>query len=266
LSALITLLTDFGDADGFVGAMRGVLKTRAPQSELVDLAHHVPRGDVSKASRVLARSAVCFPRQTVHLVVVDPGVGSARRALVMRLEGHLFVAPDNGVLDGVCDVLGVEGTTREVKHHALFAPTVSPTFHGRDVFAPTAGALAAGFDFDAVGPLVVDRVHLPTRVVQRVGAEWRGQVVEQDQYGNLITNLKSADVGPSVCIRFGSHCLMGPRASYSSVASGGAVLVVGSAGTLEIAVRDGSAANHFGIDAGAEVSCSRVDEETQSAP
>ncbi len=246
--------------------MRGVLKSRAPATQLVDLAHHVPRGDVRKASRVLARAAVCFPRGAVHLVVVDPGVGSARRPLVMSVGGHLFVAPDNGVLDGVSAALGGAEETRHITHPALFAATVSATFHGRDVFAPTAGALAAGFAFPDVGALVRDRVRLAETPVTETAEGWIGEVVEIDQYGNLITNLDAGDVGPRVEVRVHGSALTGPSSSYSAVDVGAAVLVVGSTGTLEIAVRDGSAAHRFGVALGDEVACSPVVEAPQSAP
>lgn len=228
---IVTLLTDFGDADGFVGAMRGVILSRAPDARLVDLAHHVPRGDVAKAARVLKRAAPCFPAGTVHLVVVDPGVGSARDAIAAEIAGHLFVAPDNGVL-------GLMGPPTRIRRLAI-PSDASSTFHGRDVFAPAAARLAAGAPLEALGPAVHDLVRLP---------EGRpGRIVEVDQFGNLISDLPP-EPGR---YRIGAVVLDGPQPSYSAVASGEFVLVAGSEGTLEVAVRDGSAAERLGLGVGA---------------
>lgn len=229
--SVITLLTDFGDQDGFVGAMRGVLLSRAPGARLIDIAHHVPRGDVVKAARVLKRAAPCFPTGTVHLVVVDPGVGSSRLAIAAEIGGHRFIAPDNGVL-------GLLGAPTAV--HALPIPaSASTTFHGRDVFAPAAAALAAGAPLETLGPRVDGLQPLP--------AASPGVIIEVDQFGNLISNLPPLPGR----YRIGAVELDGPQSSYSAVASGELVLVCGSEGTLEVAVRDGSAAERLGLTAGA---------------
>ncbi len=261
---IVTLLTDFGDQDGFVGALRGVLLSRAPQTTLADIAHHVPRGDVAKAARVLARAAPCFPPGTVHLVVVDPGVGSARRSLVARRDGHLFVAPDNGVLGDF--VVGAELRVIAPGPHLPRARGV--TFQGRDLFAPVAGALAAGWSFDAVGPPLVDPVRLLQATPPTADARGcaRGRVVEVDVFGNLITDVPAIAGLPRCRVRLGDVVLEGPEACYAAVAPGELVLVVGSAGTLEIAVRGGSAAARLGLGAGASVACARVDGAPSSPP
>lgn len=263
---IITLLTDFGDADGFVGAMRGVILARAPSARLVDLAHHVPRGDVAKAARVLARSAPHFPPGTIHCVVVDPGVGSDRRALAVSAGGHHFIAPDNGVLTDALAALDAPLATlppaavRAIDHPDARRPDVSATFHGRDVFAPAAAALAAGLAFDAIGPPVPpgDRVcldHHPPRT--RTDGSRIGHIVEVDRFGNLITDLAPLP-GPirlwvGEATRGEALALTGPAASYSAVAPGEFVVVCSSQGTLEIAVRDGSAAERLGLAAGHSV-------------
>lgn len=263
---IITLLTDFGDADGFVGAMRGVILTRAPGARLVDLAHHVPRGDVAKAARVLARSAPYFPTGTVHCVVVDPGVGSERRAIAVSAAEHHFIAPDNGVLTDALAALGAPLATlppaavRRIDHPDARRPEVSATFHGRDLFAPAAAALAVGLAFDAIGPPVppdtrVCLDHRPPRT--RIDGSRIGHIVEVDRFGNLITDLTPA--GGPICLRVSdvkrgeALALTGPAASYSAVAPGELVLVCSSQGTLEIAVRDGSAAERLGLAAGRSV-------------
>ncbi|MCB9544665.1 MAG: SAM-dependent chlorinase/fluorinase [Myxococcales bacterium] len=253
--ALVTLLTDFGDADGFVGAMRGVLLSHAPGARLVDVAHHVPRGDVAKAARVLARAAPCFPAGTVHLVVVDPGVGSSRRPVAVAAGHHLFVAPDNGVLGPTLARLGGPTAAVEIRVDAASA-RISSTFHGRDVFAPAAAALVAGASLAALGDaLASPLVALP--------AAPPGRVIEVDAYGNLITDVP-AD-GP-VALQIAGHTLHGPATCYADVALGELVLVRGSEGTLEVAVRDGSAAARLGVGVGAPVACVATPGERGFAP
>ncbi len=244
----LTLLTDFGDADGFVGAMRGVILSRAPAARLVDLAHHVPRGDVAKAARVLARSAPYFPAGTVHCVVVDPGVGSDRRAVAAAAGGQRFIAPDNGVLGATLDALGGPVEVRIIENPAAMRAVVSRTFHGRDVFAPAAAWLAAGGALEAIGSPAGSLVRLAGTAPEVDGERVIGRVVEVDTFGNLITDIP-AD-GP-VAVRIGGQALVGPRPSYSAVPAGALVLVTGSLGTLEVAVRDGSAAARLDLGVGA---------------
>lgn len=242
MGRVVSLLTDFGDRDGFVGAMRGVVLSRAPGCQLVDIAHHVPRGDVAKAARVLLRAAPLFPAETVHLVVVDPGVGWSRRPLAVRAGGFHFVAPDNGVLGPVLERLGGPVEAYEVTREDLRPPDASATFHGRDVFAPTAAALARGEAVETVGRVAGGMLELPHHPV--------GAVVEVDSFGNLITDLPP---GGRVVLRVGGARVEGPSAAYAAVRPGQLVLVVGSEGTLEVAVRDGSAADRLGVGVGATV-------------
>lgn len=248
---VITLLTDFGDADGFVGAMRGVIVSRAPGSPMVDLAHHVPRGDIAKAGRVLARSAPYFPAGTVHCVVVDPGVGSARRAVAVRAGGMAFIAPDNGVLGPVLTSLGGPIVARVIENRAAVRDVVSRTFHGRDIFAPAAAWLAAGGAFEAIGPAAGPLVELPRSAVRTIGDTTMGRVDEVDHYGNLITDIPAAGLPSTVVVTLGGVRLEGPQKAYAAVPSGELVLVTGSLGTLEVAVRDGSAAERLQLTAGA---------------
>ena len=250
---IITLLTDFGDADGFVGAMRGRLLTVAPEARLVDLAHHVPRGDVAKAAQVLRRSAPYFPPGCVHLIVVDPGVGSGRRVLVALHKGHTFVAPDNGVLGPTLDALGEPAQARiwSVTDPALTPWPVSHTFHGRDIFAPVAGAIAAGHPVEAVGVQIDDSVRLPSPVQHIEGGWRRGAVVEIDAFGNAITDLAGH---ASVEIRLADGTrLSGPHRAYAEVERGAPVIIVSSNDTVEIAVREGDAAARFDLRPGAPV-------------
>ncbi len=251
MGRIITLLTDFGDADGFVGAMRGVILSRAPGCRLVDLAHHVPRGDVAKAGRVLARAAAHFPPGTVHCVVVDPGVGSDRRAVAVGAGGMAFIAPDNGVLGPVLAELGDAFRAHVITHPDAMRRAVSHTFHGRDVFAPAAAWLAAGGAIEGIGPAAGPLVELPVPAVAVDGDRRIGRVVEVDHYGNLITDIPAAGLPARVAVHLGGTRLVGPRPAYAAVDSGALVLVVGSLGTLEVAVRDGSAAGRLKLAAGA---------------
>jgi S-adenosylmethionine hydrolase len=242
---IITLTTDFGTADGYVGAIKGVLARLAPDAAVVDLAHDVPRHDVAHAAWVIATSAFEFPTGTIHLVVVDPGVGSSRLEVVVAARGHRFVGPDNGVF-------GYVGA-RADGVHAITSPAfrpgpeaISPTFHGRDVFAPAAAALASGLPASAAGPATCLAGQLAWAPEAFGG---RGVVVHIDVYGNLITNIVRPDAA-RILIN-GREVVV--RRTYADVQDGGVVAYVGSAGTLEIAVRGGNAASRLAAGRGAVV-------------
>jgi len=240
---IITLTTDFGTADGFVGAMKGVIARLAPDATVVDLAHDVPRHDRAHAAWVLHTAAREFPSGTIHVVVVDPGVGGARADVVVAAGGQLFVGPDNGVLAYVADPL--EGAWAITSTAYRFA-SASPTFHGRDVFAATAAALARGLPPQGAGPATDLAGVLPWPARATDG---RGVIVHVDRYGNLITNL----TGPARAVRLDDERVALVR-TYEDVAVGRALAYVGSVGTIELAVREGSAAAHFRVARGVAVS------------
>ncbi|HEX7049488.1 MAG TPA: SAM-dependent chlorinase/fluorinase [Longimicrobiales bacterium] len=247
----ITLLTDFGTADGYVAAMKGVIAAIAPDVAIDDAAHDVPPGDVAAAALALARYWRLYPPGTVHLVVVDPGVGTARRALAARADGRFFVAPDNGVLT---DVLAAEGgVVVAIENPDLRRPTVSATFHGRDVFAPAAAHLARGVALDEFGPPVEDPVRLERTRPERTREGVRGAVIHVDRFGNLITDIPGEWVRGAAAVEVAGRSVGAPRRTYGDVAPGAALALVGSTGALEISVRDGSAAAAFGVGRGAEV-------------
>jgi S-adenosyl-L-methionine hydrolase (adenosine-forming) len=252
-SGIVTLTTDFGTADGYAGALSGVLLSRFPAVRLVDLSHELAPGDVAGASHLLGRAAPTFPPGTVHLVVVDPGVGTARRGLALEIDGQRFVAPDNGV---VSDVLaaGREIAAHVLENVSLWAPRPSPVFHGRDVFAPVAAHLAAGGELAAVGPAVARDTLVRLRSPKPVADETeegvlRGEVVHVDRFGNLVTNLPAPAGDRAAQISVAGHALPLAR-TYGDVAPGALVAVVGSSGRIEVAVRDRSAAAHLGAGAG----------------
>lgn len=238
--SVITLLTDFGTVDGYVGAMKGVLATRAPGVHVVDLAHDVRRHDIVGAAFALAQAAPYFPAGTVHVVVVDPGVGGARRPVVVD-DGHQrYVAPDNGVLS-----LAVPAP---VSAHAIEAPafraaTPAATFHGRDIFAVAAARLATGAAAADAGPSVELEGVLPLYGEHRAdGGSLYARVLHVDAFGNLITDLRGDRVPAGAELRARGLRLGPLRTTYEDVARGELLAYVGSGGTVEVAVREGSAA------------------------
>jgi S-adenosyl-L-methionine hydrolase (adenosine-forming) len=244
MTRLITLLTDFGTADGYVGEMKGVLASGAAGATLVDVAHDLAPHDVDGARLALARYWRKFPPGTVHLVVVDPGVGSARAALAVESEGRFLVGPDNGVLSPALLHAGTRCVALPVP------PAAAPTFHGRDVFAPAAARLAQGIALDAHGEPFTDPVIRRTpEAARQPDGSIAGVVISIDRFGNAVTNLMARRGGVIVA---GDRTL--PLAkSYSDVEEGALVALVGSSGLVEIAQRDGSAAAHLGLRRGSQV-------------
>lgn len=243
---IVTLLTDFGTADGYVAEVRGALLTLAPGVTLADLTHDIAAGDVAAAAYVLQRSWRAFPEGTVHLAVVDPGVGTERRALAAGAGGHRFVAPDNGLLSRVLE--GHEARVVSLRP----VPGASPTFHGRDVFAPAAAALARGADPASLGVEISNPVRLPEHRLARQGGQLVGEVVHVDRFGTLITNLPGARLAVGAAVRLGPYDLV-LRTTFGDVAPGEPVAFVGSGGTVEIAIRDGRADTTLGVSRGAAV-------------
>lgn len=242
----VTLLTDFGVADGYVAAMKGVIAARLPGVHLDDVAHDLPQGDVRAAMWALRRYAFLYPPGTVHLVVVDPGVGTERRALAVEVEGRFVVAPDNGIVSLLLDVAGGWEAAEVARVEAPSAEG-STTFHGRDVFAPAAAALAAGDSLGSLGPEVADPVVLEVPRPSRREGVARGEVVRVDRFGNLVTNLPGRWLEELPEVEVGRRRVR--RApSYGHVEEGGLLAVVNSDRLVEVAVRDGSAAER--LDAG----------------
>ncbi|HJS44302.1 MAG TPA: SAM-dependent chlorinase/fluorinase [Gemmatimonadales bacterium] len=242
---IITLLTDFGTADSYVAEMKGVLLSRAPHATLVDISHQIDPGDIRAGQYLLERTWRRFPEGTVHLAVVDPGVGSSRRAIAADSSSHRFVAPDNGLLSFLHE--GARFVSLAVPTHA------SPTFHGRDVFAPVAAALADGAALDALGTLIIDPYQTPIPAAQHDGTTVVGEVIHIDRFGTLVSNIPARVVEPGVRIRVGDTDIGPLSRTFRDVARGVLVAFVGSGGTVEIAVRDGSAARMLGVGVGAEV-------------
>jgi len=235
-SGIITLLSDFGTRDAYVGVMKGVALGICPTARLVDLTHAVPPQAVRLGALLLG---------TVHLAVVDPGVGSVRAPVLVVTPGAVLVGPDNGLLAPSAAALGVRAVHR-LERDAFFRQPVTRTFHGRDVFAPVAAHLAAGTPPDAFGPPLsgLQPLDLPEPEVQAGAVQ--GEVVYVDHFGNLITNITAAALASfraqSLSVRIAEMTLSPLVSSYAAVAPGAPLALIGSWGTLEVAVRDGSAA------------------------
>jgi S-adenosylmethionine hydrolase len=244
MTAIVTLLTDFGTADGYLGEMKGTLLSLAGAVQIVDVAHDLPPHDVEAARLALARYWMRFPIGTVHLVVVDPGVGGPRAALAVECERRFLVGPDNGVLSPAL-------LHRDARCVTLPIPAgASHTFHGRDVFAPAAAQLALGVPLETLGaPHAAPVVRRTPEASRRADGAVSGIVITVDRFGNLITNLMSRRGGS---IELAGRSLPLAR-TYADVAPGELVALVGSSGLIEVAVRDGSAADKLGTRRGDEV-------------
>jgi S-adenosylmethionine hydrolase len=250
--AVVTFTTDFGRADGYSGAMKGVVLSLAPDALLVDITHDIPARDVAAGALTLASAARWFPAGTIHLAVVDPGVGGTRAEVVVAAGGAYFVGPDNGLL-----ALAATPPRRvwRIENAAFRREPVSPTFHGRDVFAPTAGRLAAGWSADDAGPPLADIAPAPVPASAPLTDDAQGEVIHVDGFGNLVTSLTAGGpVSGTWRLDLGarSHDLIGGR-SYSDVPPGSLVLYAGSGGQIEIAARDGRAAEVCGATRGARL-------------
>ena len=244
---ICTLLTDFGSRDYYVGAVKGTLLRLAPKVTLVDISHAVEPGDIVEAAFVLGAAAPAFPDGTVHLAVVDPGVGSARRVLAARAGSAFFVAPDNGLLTSILPRALVVSAER----HDLTVAGPGHTFDGRDRFAPVAAALLRGEPIEAMGEVVPDPILLTLRRPERSSTSLTGDVVHIDRFGNAVTNIPSAWLSATpVRSTVGSLAVVHYATHYAELEPGTPAILPGSLGTLEIALRDSNLAAEKGLRRG----------------
>lgn len=244
---IITLTTDFGTKDNFIGVMKGVIVSINPEARIIDISHEVPPQDVFRAAFMLGSAYRYFPPGTVHVAVVDPGVGSSRAAVVVEAGGQVFIGPDNGVFTYVYGEER-EVVVREIAHSGLTLPKVSSTFHGRDVFAPAAARISMGFDVEEAGPVVQSPVRLEIPKPEVRERAVIGSVIYIDFFGNLITNVGSELLARASTVRVSGLEIEGISSSYTETAQGGFVAVIGSSGFLEISLNGGSAARVLNID------------------
>jgi S-adenosylmethionine hydrolase len=270
---IITLLTDFGERDGYVGTMKGVILGIVPQARLIDISHQVDPQDVRQAASILAEAYHYFPAHTVHLVVVDPGVGSERRPIVLKTPGGIFVAPDNGILTLVRR-REPAAAAYVLDNPDYWLPDPSRTFHGRDIFSPVAAHLANGVQLNDLGTPVGDLVDLSlAEPVVSPGSIW-GEVFRIDHFGNILTNITGlrwiddqtaacfpaglgSDPGgpvyfdaPSARITIGRNTVDGLSQTYSQVSIGQVLSLIGSSGELEISINQGNAQQELGVEVG----------------
>jgi len=257
--AVITWTTDFGTSDPYAGDMKGAALAVNEAIRFVDLTHDVAPGDVRGAAWILAKSFDRFPVGTCHAAIVDPGVGSERRGLAARAGGYFFVGPDNGILSAALAAAG-DAEVREVSIRHVDAPRRGTTFDGRDVFAPAAARLVTGVPLHEFGPEVHDAIALPPFEPVRDGDGWSVEIARVDRFGNLVTVAGESflrrewpDDWRSLEVDAGGRRVSGVRLAYADVAPGAPLLSIGGSGTLEVSVREGSAAGALGLRAGDRV-------------
>lgn len=260
---LITLLTDFGDRDSFVASMKGVVLTINPHATFVDLSHHVPPHSVDDAAYLLNSCYRYFPKGTVHVAVVDPGVGSQRRALIAKSERYFFLAPDNGLLSYIL-AGNREMEVREIENEDYRLPSAGRTFDGRDLFAPAAAWLTKQQSFESFGRLVTDCKTFTIPAPTWEGKTLVGEIIHVDRFGNLISNLtrqhleevRAVAKGRQLSIRIGKQAIDGLVASYSEGTEKQPSALINSDGRLEIFVKEASAAAFLKAGRGARIEVS----------
>jgi S-adenosyl-L-methionine hydrolase (adenosine-forming) len=261
---LITFMSDFGLDDWFVGVVHGVLHGLCPEMRIVDLTHAIAPGDVARAAFVLEAAAPDFPTGTVHLAVVDPGVGTERRALAVSAHRQYFVGPDNGLLEWALTDPSAEAYA--LHDPRFFRQPVSRTFHGRDVFAPVAAHLANGEDASRMGPRVTDALRLKLPEARFTDGALAGEVMRIDRFGNALTNLNETSIAAAfpkatekdLSVQVGRRRLDGIARSYGDAPIGTVVAVMGSSGRLEIAQVGGAVSAYMGIGVGDPVRVRRI--------
>jgi S-adenosylmethionine hydrolase len=247
---LITLTTDFGEEGYYIGAMRGVILSICPEATLVDISHRITPFSPLEGSFVLSQACPAFPEGTVHLAVVDPGVGGLRKPIVVQTKEHLFVGPDNGLFTPFLE------KAKGIYRIAEDDNARSHTFHGRDVFAPVAARLAQGTPVEVVGEPTSQAVRLHMPRPRNEGGGVIGQVVHIDRFGNLVTNIHRYDLeplGPRVEVGVGTYHIAGLARTYEDGIMGESLALLGSSGLLELAVTQGNAAGQLGVGKGERV-------------
>ena len=245
---VVTLLSDFGLRDGYVAQMKGTILDLCPSAVITDVSHDVERHNIPMGSFILETTAPYFPKGTIHVAVVDPGVGSARKAIVVQCETALFIGPDNGLMARASEKLGLK-SIREIREKEFQRRPVSSTFHGRDVYAYVAGLIASGRRSEEVGPKLLKLEKLNLSSPKLLGNKLTCRVLHIDAFGNVITNVDEKMVG-RIPVKFGGRLeiLLGTRKlqarysrSYFETGKGSLTVLLGSQGFLEIAIREGSA-------------------------
>jgi len=257
MGTIITLTTDFGLKDHYVGAMKGAVLSVNPSAVLVDISHSITSGDISHGAFVMDGACGIFPPGTVHVGVVDPGVGGPRRAVIVETDNFLFVGPDNGLLSLIAQSDGIKRVI-EVRNEKFMRAEISRTFHGRDIFGPVAGHLSLGVSPEEFGPEIRDLEMISLPLPEFEDGVINGEVIYIDTYGNIITNISAgfieSHLGLSdVEVIIKGHSLKGLFRSYASIEPGGVGALTGSSGRLEVAAHEASGAEFLGVNVGDNV-------------
>jgi hypothetical protein len=249
---IITLTTDFGLSDHYVGTIKGVILNRCPETQIIDISHAVPSYSIWSAAYTIQQAAPYFSPGTTHVVIVDPGVGTARKAIAVQALGYTFIAPDNGVLS-LIRAGAPNFVAREIVDNRLMLTSPSTTFHGRDIFAPAAASLACGLvQFAEVGPIVADLVSLSPLEPEPAGAGvWGGRILSVDHFGNLITNFPARDFeSQPIRLTMGWVEISARYAAFAEAPEKVLFCYAGSSGYIEIAINQGSAATRLNAHPG----------------
>ncbi|HEY4089026.1 MAG TPA: SAM-dependent chlorinase/fluorinase [Bryobacteraceae bacterium] len=252
---IITLLTDFGTSDHYVAAMKGVILGICPEAEIIDITHDITPYAIAEGAYTLSQAWRCFPKGTTHLAVVDPGVGTERRAILAEADGHRFVAPDNGLLSFILSE-APGASVRELSKPRYFRDSVSSTFHGRDIFAPVSAHVARGIDPKRLGNVINDTAFETfAAIFQEDSGQYVGSVLKIDRFGNVITNLEAKKFSRIAIepfrIRVGSKTVSTFHPTFGEARRGEIFALFGSSGFIELAVNQSDAAKRLGVKAGA---------------
>ena len=248
----IALLSDFGTHDPFVAMMKGVLLSKAPGLSLIDITHQIPPQDVKTAALYLMAAIPYMPKHTLFMAVVDPTVGTGRGIIWARTENYQFIAPDNGLISWVEQKEKIK-EARFISNSSLFMDSISSTFHGRDIMAPVAAAIARGLSEKKIGPVFDEYRRLPFPLPVKAGNRVTGQVIAVDHFGNAITNIKRDYLSARTVFNIADRMMKGLKLTYASVPEGEAMALMGSFGFLEFSVRNGSFARTFDVKPGSPV-------------
>lgn len=255
---IVTFTTDFGLADHYAGTMKGVVLSRCPNAQLVDISHEIPAFSICQGAYTIDQSAPYFPASTVHVIVVDPGVGTPRKPILAEALGQVFIAPDNGVLSLIF-MRDRHARAREITRRDLWLEPVSATFHGRDIFSATAGAIASGAaKLSEVGP-ELERIEMLNDLepAQTAAGVWRGRIFAIDHFGNLISNFPSARFPQAAqerfCLSIQGREIRTFRATFGASSPEECFAYYGSSGFIEIGVNQQSAAKRLGVAPGGEI-------------
>lgn len=257
---IITLLTDFGTKDHYVASLKGVILGINPQCTLVDITHQISPQDMEEGAFILANAYAYFPRGTIHLAVVDPGVGGPRRPILVETENYIFVGPDNGLFTMALKREKVKQAVI-LKKERYFLPHLSETFHGRDLFAPVAGHLSLGVNPARFGDRIESWKELPFSKVSIIGDELIGEIIYIDAFGNLVSNVDEGQLAEfagkgAIIVRIGEKGIEGLKKGYWEGKKGELIALIGSGGFLEISAREGSARKMLKTDRGDQISIS----------